>query len=223
MQGIGLLKRPETGNDASSLTGPSTVVPPGDQTCQDSAEKQYTDKVAVLPVVMQRQALRRLINQVTKHFAIPQTPYIDKVVDTPVVMHQQVPQVQARAGDGGRPASEVHRQRERACDNAGDQACRDSADSAHRQGRRRAGGDATTGSSASDCAKDRVDDVPVPQILNEIVEVGKAQKMVPRERISERICEQIVDAPVSHSQPQISKEVVEVVKAVKKCPSGAYF
>ena len=31
----------------------------------------------------------------TKHFAIPQTPYIDKVVDTPVVMHQQLPQVVA--------------------------------------------------------------------------------------------------------------------------------
>ena len=37
--------------------------------------------------------------------------------------------------------------------------------------------------------------------------------MVPHERVSERICEQIVDAPVSHSQPQILKEVVEVVKA----------
>ena len=41
------------------------------------------------------------------------------------------------AGDA---AGAVHRQRERACDHAGDQVCRDSADSAHRQGRRRAGG-----------------------------------------------------------------------------------
>ena len=81
----------------------------------------------------------------------------------------------------------------------------------------------TTCPSAADCAQDGVDDVPVPQILNEIVEVGKAQEMVPRARISERISEQIVDGLVSHSQPQISEEVVEVVKAVKKCPSGAYF
>ena len=62
-----------------------------------------------------------------------------------------------------------------------------------------------------------VDDVPVPQILTEIVEVGKPKK-VARERISERICEQIVDATVSHSQPQILKEVVEVVKAVNNVP-----
>ena len=55
----------------------------------------------------------------------------------------------------------------------------------------------------------------MPQILNEIVEVVKAVKNVPRERISEGIGVQIVDAPVSHSQPQILKEVVEVVKAVK--------
>ena len=40
---------------------------------------------------------------------------------------------------------------------------------------------------------------------------GKAQEMVPRARISERISEQIVDGLVSHSQPQISEEVVEVV------------
>ena len=60
--------------------------------------------------------------------------------------------------------------------------------------------------------------MPVPQTLNEIVEVGKAIKIVPQESITGKICEQIVDAPVSHSQPQILKEVVEVVKAVKKVP-----
>ena len=36
--------------------------------------------------------------------------------------------------------------------------------------------------------------------------------------ISEGVGEQIVDAPASHSQPQILKEVVEVVKAVKNVP-----
>ena len=45
----------------------------------------------------------------------------------------------------------------------------------------------------------QIDDVPVPQTLNEIVKVGKAIKIVPRESISGRICEQIVDAPVSHT------------------------
>ena len=64
----------------------------------------------------------------------------------------------------------------------------------------------------------QIDDVPVPQILNEIVEVVKAVNTVPQERISEKIGEQIVDASVSHSQPQILKEVVEVVKAVKTGP-----
>ena len=46
----------------------------------------------------------------------------------------------------------------------------------------------------------------------------KAVKNVPQERISEGNGVQIVDAPVSHSQPQILKEVVEVVKAVKNAP-----
>ena len=58
----------------------------------------------------------------------------------------------------------------------------------------------------------------MPQILNEIVEVVKAVKNVPQERISEGFDVQIVDAPVSHSQPQILNEVVEVVKVVKNHP-----
>ena len=45
--------------------------------------------------------------------------------------------------------------------------------------------------------------VAAPQILEEIVEV------VPQERISARICEQIADMPV----PQILERAVEVVKA----------
>ena len=44
----------------------------------------------------------------------------------------------------------------------------------------------------------QIDDMLVPQILNEIVEV-KAVKTVLQERISEKIGEQIVDASVSHS------------------------
>ena len=35
------------------------------------------------------------INQVTMHAECPQICYIDKVVDTPVVMQRQVPQVQS--------------------------------------------------------------------------------------------------------------------------------
>ena len=34
------------------------------------------------------------INQATKHAWIPQNVYVDTVVDMPVAMHQQVPQVQ---------------------------------------------------------------------------------------------------------------------------------
>ena len=37
----------------------------------------------------------------------------------------------------------------------------------------------------------QVDDLPVPQILNEIVEVVKAVKTVPQDRISEEVGEQI--------------------------------
>ena len=76
-------------------------------------------------------------------------------------------------------------------------------------------------------------DVPTPQVLEEIAEAFSAPhervqqrtvehvetvKNIPQERISERICAQFVDGPVSHSQPQMLEEVVEVVRAVKKVP-----
>ena len=43
---------------------------------------------------------------------------------------------------------------------------------------------------------EHIADVPVPQTLEEDVEVVKAVKIVPQERFSAKICEQIVDAPV---------------------------
>ena len=45
-------------------------------------------------VVMQRQAPRPSINQVTKHAEFPQNFYIDKSVDIRVVMQRQVPRIQ---------------------------------------------------------------------------------------------------------------------------------
>ena len=54
------------------------------------------------------------INQATKHAWIPQNVYVDTVVDMPVAMHQQVPQVQTVPVTGERPAGAVHRP-ERAC------------------------------------------------------------------------------------------------------------
>ena len=51
--------------------------------------------------------------------------------------------------------------------------------------------------------------MPAHQILEEIVEVVKAVKIVPQERISEGIGEQIVDMPV----PQILEEAVERTSA----------
>ena len=41
----------------------------------------------------------------------------------------------------------------------------------------------------------QTDDVPVPQTLEEVVEVVNAVKIVSQERISAKICEQIVGAP----------------------------
>ena len=54
--------------------------------------QSHVDTVAARPVVLQQEAT----SQATMHVEIPQTQYIDQVVavDTPVVMHQQVPQVQ---------------------------------------------------------------------------------------------------------------------------------
>ena len=45
----------------------------------------------------------------------------------------------------------------------------------------------------------------VPQVMKEI---GEVVRLIPQERISERIAEQIVDIPV----PQIVEEIVEVVQ-----------
>ena len=61
----------------------------------------------------------------------------------------------------------------------------------------------------------------VPQILEEVVEVVKAcyaVQIVPQERISERICEQIVDAPVPHAVnepvPQSQGLTLEVIQPI---------
>ena len=77
----------------------------------------------------------RRSTRATKHAWIPQNMYVDTVVNTPVAMHQHFPQVQTVPVTVDVPLVQ-------------------SADSAHRQGRRRAGGDVTTFSSAADCAQD---------------------------------------------------------------------
>ena len=164
-----------------------------------------------------------------------------QIVDVPVPLDQPGDQA-CRL-----PADAVHRQgycRHACCDTAtgsvtaaqpSDQARRVTADTVHRQGCYRASCDAATGPLDTDVFEDcespvgaahrmperiveQFDDVPVPQILNEIVEVVKAVNNLPQERISEGFDVQIVDAPVSHSEPQILNEVVEVVKAVKNHP-----
>ena len=100
------------------------------------------------------------INQGTKLAWIPQTQNVDDVVDMPVVVQRQVPQVQTV------PSPSIN------------QVTEDPADSLHRQGCRHACGDATTSTSESDGVKDRgnlwrsssaalcdLADAPVPQIL----------------------------------------------------------
>ena len=54
----------------------------------------YLDKIAVMPVGMQRQAPRPSIDQVTRHAEFPQNLYIDKSVDLRVVLRRQVPRIQ---------------------------------------------------------------------------------------------------------------------------------
>ena len=62
----------------------------------------------------------------------------------------------------------------------------------------------------------QTEDVPVPQILKEVVEVVKAVKTVPQDRIPETICEQIVDAPVPQAVdepvPSFQDEIDDVIK-----------
>ena len=81
-------------------------------------------------------------------------------------------------------------------DQPGDQACRVSADTVHRQGCCRAYCDTATGPSVSDCGEGGgrpACAVHRQKYGRASVEVGKAVKVVPQERISERICEQIDD------------------------------
>ena len=66
----------------------------------------------------------------------------------------------------------------------------------------------------------QTEDVPVPQILKEVVEVVKAVKIVPQERISAKICEQIVDAPVPHAVDEpVSQFLEETDEVIKLSPA----
>ena len=62
--------------------------------------------------------------------------------------------------------------------------------------------------------------VPAPLILEEVVEVVKAVKIVPQERISAKICEQIVGATVPHAVDELvspfQEETVEVIKLFRE-------
>ena len=61
----------------------------------------------------------------------------------------------------------------------------------------------------------------MPQILKDVVEVVKAVKTVPQDRIlPETICEQIVDAPVPQAVdelvPSFQEEMDEVIKLFRE-------
>ena len=117
-------------------------------------------RLAVSPVAMHSdRPLRPPINQATKHVEILQTQYIDNVDNMPVVMARHVPQLQTVLKTRRVPQVQfgsvcTNRSTTCECPTSGDQACRASASSAHRQGRRRAGGDAKAGSSGSEWAED---------------------------------------------------------------------
>ena len=117
-----------------------------------------------MTIAIRRQVLLSL-NQVTKYAELLLTQYIDKVAKVPIVMQQQVPQFQTVLKTVEAPLAQFIGKVEHACDQA---------EEIIHQKRipERVG---------------QFDDVPVPQILNEIVEVVKAVKNVPRERISEEI------------------------------------
>ena len=174
-----------------ATTGPSTGDQTGDRACRDSADAVH------------RQGRR----------------YVYCEAATGPLTVAQPGNQECRAS-----ADAVHRQGcRRACGDAatdysfvaqpGDQARRDSAEAVHRQCCRRACCDTATGPSDTD----GFEDCESPAGAVHRRSSGRV-KNVPLERISEGIGEQIVDAPVSHSQPEILKEVVEVVKAVKNAP-----
>ena len=137
------------------------------------------------------------INQATKYAWIPRIMHVDTVVDMPVVMHQQVPQVQTVPVTGGSPAVAVHRQScGRAVDQPGDQVRLDSTECLRRHSCRHACCDVPTG--------------PLQiSFQEEIIEVVKP---FPVERISERTVEQIVDTP----GPQIQEKLWMMLKAFRK-------
>ena len=140
-----------------TATGPSTVAQPGDQACRDFAD-----------TVRQQGCSRACHDTATG-------PGDQARRDSAGTVHRRVrcraccdtatgPSVSNCVEDSGSPACAVHRQSGHACDQA-------------------------EGIIPQKRIPERVgqlDDVPVPQILNEIVEVVKAFKNVPQERISGR-------------------------------------
>ena len=108
-----------------------------------------------MPVVMQRQALRPSINQVTKHAEFTQN-----------VFHRQV----CRSPCGVAASGPSYSDGEQTVDQPGNQACRILADTVHRQGYcRHACGVTATGPLYSDCVEDCVS--PAGEVRGTVVDV----------------------------------------------------
>ena len=141
-----------------------------------------------MPVVMQRQALRPSINQVTKHAEFTQNLHIDKSVDLRVVM-----------------------------DTDGFEDCESPAGAVHQPSSGRALEEIVEAISAPHervqqrTVEHRIAvDVPTPQIMEEIVEATSA----PHERVKQRTVEhRIADQTVLVPTPQIPEEIVEAGSA----------
>ena len=63
--------------------------------------------------------------------------------------------------------------------------------------------------------REEIVDAPAPQIQGQIHEIGK---VIPQERVSERVVKQIVNIPV----PQIKDETVEAIQLVPEEQTAKY-
>ena len=143
------------------------------------SKTQYINKVAAVLIVMQRHV------PATKHVETPQVQFIDEFAAVLVVIQRKGPQSQTVLKTVEGPACAVHRQSAHACDQAEEII-------SQKRIPERVG---------------QLDDVPVPQILNEIVELVKAAKNAPQERISGKIGEQIDDTvPVDQLGDQVRRD-----------------
>ena len=186
--------------------------------------QQYIDKVALLPVAMQRQAPRRQFLRSRNKLRKSRRPFLRRISERIVVKTTDVPvpQILKEVAEVVKAVNTASQDRisETICEqivDALDEPLPPFQEEIYEVIK------LPPTERIPERTAEHIVQVPVPQTLEEVAEVVKAVKHAALKRISEEIGEQIYDAPVSHSQPQDFERGRRGGEGSQKCPSGAYF